>query len=108
MKTKNLQDLENEYELELPKIAKAIEKQKAKKVLLQFPDGFKIYATEIQKKLENLLGKNPAKFFLWFDSCFGACDLPLETSKLGIDMIIQFGHSNWDYSSKKDINVIKD
>ena len=106
MKTKNLADLEKDYDLELTRASTLIKKEKPKRVLLQFPDGFKIYATEIQKKLEKMLGKQAPEFFLWFDSCFGACDLPLEVKNLGIDLIIQFGHSNWDYSNKKDIKVL--
>ncbi len=106
IKEKKLQDLEKEYNLDLEKAAATIKKQKPKKVLLQFPDGFKPYATEIQKKLEKILGKSSPEFYLWFDSCFGACDIPLETKNLEIDLIIQFGHSNWDYSEKKDIKVL--
>jgi 2-(3-amino-3-carboxypropyl)histidine synthase len=106
MKQKNLADLEKDYELELEKAVATIRKEKPKRVLLQFPDGFKIYGAEIQKKLEKMLGKQAPEFFLWFDSCFGACDIPLETKNLGIELIIQFGHSNWDYSNKRDIKVL--
>ena len=107
MKTKELADLESEYSLELERVVATIKKEKPKRVLLQFPDGFKIYATEIQKKLEKMLGKQKPELFLWFDSCFGACDLPLETKNQGIDLIIQFGHSDWNYSGKDDIKVLK-
>ena len=92
---KNLNELEKEYDLELDKIANQITKTKAKKVLLQFPDAFKPYATEIQDKLEELLGKYRCEFFIWLDTCFGACDLPLEAERAGVDLIVQFGHSKW-------------
>jgi 2-(3-amino-3-carboxypropyl)histidine synthase len=108
MKKKSLQDLQENYEIEkeLVKAIGVIKKQKSRKVLLQFPDGLKPYATEIQKELETRLGKqSKIEFFIWLDSCFGACDLPLETEKLGIDLIIQFGHSTWDYSSKKEYGI---
>lgn len=106
MKEKKLQDLKEIYDLELERAIKEIKKSKAKKVLIQLPDGLKPYATEISDELNKEL-KNKVKFFIWLDSCYGACDIPIETERLGIDLIIQFGHSNWNYSSKKDISVIK-
>lgn len=96
---------ELDYDLELDKVIKEIKKNKAKKVLIQLPEGLKPYAIQIQDKLEKEL-KNKIEFFIWLDSCFGACDIPLETERLGIDMIIQFGHSNWDFKDKK-IKVLK-
>lgn len=107
MKEKTIQGLEEKYDLGLEEIAEKLKKEKPKKVLLQFPDGFKPYATEIQKKLESMLGGENVRpeFFIWFDSCFGACDLPLETEKLGINMLVQFGHSPWKFESK-DIKFI--
>ena len=37
--------------------------------------------------------KSDCKVFIWFGDCFGACDFPLGAESLGIDLIIQFGHS---------------
>jgi 2-(3-amino-3-carboxypropyl)histidine synthase len=107
MKPKNLQDLEERYELELSRVIAEIEKNKSKKVLLQFPDGLKPYATQIQEKIKNQLGKKSLEILIYMDTCFGACDIPLEAESLGVDLIIQFGHSNWDYSKRKDIRVLK-
>jgi 2-(3-amino-3-carboxypropyl)histidine synthase len=104
---KNLQDLEQEYDLELEKIAEKIKKSKAKKILLQFPDAFKPYSTLIQRELESILKKYKCKFFIWFDSCFGACDIPIETQKMGIDLIVQFGHSAWNYSKSEKIKILR-
>jgi 2-(3-amino-3-carboxypropyl)histidine synthase len=107
MKTqKTLNEIEQTYELELPKIVETIKKEKAKKVLLQFPDGLKPYSTSILDELKKLT-KNKVEFVIWLDTCFGACDIPIETEKLGIDLIVQFGHSAWNYSSRKDIKVVK-
>jgi len=111
MKTsKTITELEKEYELEIEKIAETIIKQKAKKILLQFPDGLKPYSTiihdKIIKELKNQKYGERVKIFIWLDSCFGACDIPLETERLGIDLIVQFGHSSWDFS-EKDIDVLK-
>jgi 2-(3-amino-3-carboxypropyl)histidine synthase len=104
MKSPSLEELE--YDLELERVVKEIKKSKAKKVLIQLPDGLKRYATQIQEELEKQL-KGQAEFFIWLGSCFGACDIPLETEKLGIDLIVQFGHSDWDYSKRKDVKVLK-
>jgi 2-(3-amino-3-carboxypropyl)histidine synthase len=103
MQQKTLKDLEQFYEIDLDKILKEIKKQKSKRVLLQFPDGLKPYAIKIENELKTK-AKN-IEFFLWMDTCFGACDLPIETEKLGIDLIVQFGHSPWDYSSKKELGI---
>lgn len=101
MKKKNLSKLE--YNLELKKVTEEIKKHKAKHILLQFPDGLKPYASLVQKELEKSC-KN-TEFFIFLDSCFGACDVPLEVEKLGIDMIVQFGHSAWPYK-RKDITSL--
>jgi len=86
---KKLEDIEEEYDLELGRIVKEIKKEKARKVLLQFPDGLKPYAVSIVNRLKE---KVNAEFFIWFSSCFGACDTP----KLdGFDLLVQFGHSPW-------------
>jgi 2-(3-amino-3-carboxypropyl)histidine synthase len=106
MKEKSIDEIREIYELELSNIAKAIKKEKAKKVLLQFPDGLKPYALDIEKNLKIILG-NKTEFFIWMDSCYGACDIPLQTERLGIYLIIQFGHSPWDFSGKKGIKIIK-
>jgi 2-(3-amino-3-carboxypropyl)histidine synthase len=83
-----LKDLESRYELELGRIIDEIKKQKAKMVLLQFPEGFKPWAMEITKYLEE---KTSSEIRIWLGSCFGACDLP----KSDADLIIQFGHAEW-------------
>jgi 2-(3-amino-3-carboxypropyl)histidine synthase len=106
MRPKKLQDLEEQYELELEKAVKTIKKEKAKRVLLQIPDGLKPYATEIQDKIQELLGEYKCEIFLWLDTCFGACDIPTQVESLGVDLIVQFGHSAWDYSSDKKIKIV--
>jgi len=111
MKTqKTIIEIENEYELEIDKIIKTIKKQKSKKVLLQFPEGLKPYSTIIHDKILEELRKqdhkNNTQLFIWLDTCFGACDIPLEVEKLGVDLIIQFGHSAWDFS-REDIHVLR-
>ncbi len=81
-----------DYDLELERAASEIASNNAKNVVIQLPDGLKPRATEIS----NYLKKNTnANILIWFNSCYGACDIPLELSSLNIDMLIQFGHSKW-------------
>ena len=82
------------YDLELEKAIAEIKKQKAKKVCIQLPDGLKPEAQEIADTIEK---QTTAKVFIWLGSCFGACDVPEHIEKLGIDLLIQWGHSKWKY-----------
>lgn len=83
----------NNYNLELEKVFKEIKKKKAKKVLIQLPDGLKPASIEIADKLHKETG---AEVMIWFGSCYGACDIP-NVDKKDIDLIIQFGHSAWKF-----------
>ena len=81
------------YELDLEKAIETINKQKAKQVLLQLPDGIKHKAHTIVDKLEE---KTKAKIFIWFGGTFGACDLPLGLDVLNIDLVIQWDHNKFN------------
>ncbi len=108
MEKKSIYEIEREYELELDKIVKTIIKEKAKLVLLQFPDGLKPYANVIADEIENRAKKQGKKVecLIWLGDCYGACDIPnVEKLKPKIDLIIQFGHSEWNYK-RKDIEVL--
>ena len=83
-----------EYDLELEKAAEQIKKQKAKLVCIQLPDGLKQYADKIQSRLEK---ETKAKIIIWLGSCYGACDVPEHIEKLGVDLLIQWGHSAWKF-----------
>ena len=76
------------YDLELKKAIKEINKQKAKTVCIQLPDGLKPRAKEIVDKIEK---ETKAKCIIWAGSCFGACDTP----NVKADLLIQWGHSKW-------------
>ena len=103
MQKKSIYEIEREYELEIDKIVKTIKKQKAKLVLLQFPDGLKPYATTIAGAIEEKAG---CECLIWFGSCYGACDVPnVEKLKPKIDLIVLFGHSAWKFK-RKDIEVL--
>jgi len=88
---KNVNELLDLYDLEIEKVVKGINENNAKRVLVQFPDGFKNYASEIVALLEEKTG---AEFLIWFGSCFGACDYPVGIEGLEIDLFLQFGHSS--------------
>jgi 2-(3-amino-3-carboxypropyl)histidine synthase len=87
-----LQELEKIYDLELEKLILKIKKEKAKTVLLQFPDGLKPYATSIVDYLEK---ETNSEFIIWMESCFGACDTPILGKEMEnkIDLVVQFGHN---------------
>jgi len=90
MKENLLNELEEYYDLEFEKIISQIKNNKAKLVLLQFPDGLKKYATAVVDYLEE---KTDAEFLIYLGQCFGACDTPEGIEKLNIDLTIQFGHN---------------
>jgi len=85
------------YNIELEKAIEKITQSKAKKVLIQLPDGLKPKAKEIVDKIEEETNCQP---IVWAGSCFGACDIPYDVEKLGVDLIITWGHSIWN---KKEI-----
>ena len=75
------------------KALKEKDSTKAKQILLQLPDGLKKNSNEIVELIET---KTNAKAFIWFGSCFGACDLPLGLDILKIDLIVQWGHNKFN------------
>ncbi|MBD3303938.1 hypothetical protein GF343_02240 [Candidatus Woesearchaeota archaeon] len=81
-----------EYDLELEKACEEIKKTKAKRVCVQLPDGLKPEAEKIAKELKE---KTRAEVIIWLGSCYGACDIPKQAEDLGVDLLIQWGHSEW-------------
>jgi len=80
-----------DYNLELKKVIETIKKEKASLVCIQLPDGLKPKAKEIADEITN---KTNAKVLIWAGTCFGSCDVP-NLDKLKVDLLIQFGHSEW-------------
>ena len=96
---KTLQEVEQNYNLELDKIIENIKKLKKKnpRVLLQFPDGLKPYSTAVVSELEKRT-KN-AEFIIFLGSCFGACDTPnIGKLEKEIDLLVSFGHTKWEFN----------
>lgn len=87
-----------EYNLNLKKAVAEIKKAKSKLVCIQLPDGLKPKAQEISEFIE---ANTKAKTIIWLGSCFGACDLPSGLENLGIDMVIQWGHTTFEWKRQK-------
>ncbi len=73
------------YDFELEKIIKEVKKRKAKKLLLQFPEGLKQEA----RKIMDALKKTGAEVCLSAEHCYGACDI----ITLPGFLTIHFGHT---------------
>ena len=90
MKEINLDEID--YDIEMDKIVSKIKEENAKRVCIQLPDGLKPYAGKISDEIKE---KTDAEVIIWAGSHWGGCDLALETKRLGVDMLIAFGHSEW-------------
>jgi len=78
------------YATELEKAVERINKIAAKTVCIQLPDGMKPYAKEIESEISQKTG---ARVLIWLGSNFGACDIPLGLSKMGVDLLLSWGHN---------------
>jgi 2-(3-amino-3-carboxypropyl)histidine synthase len=78
------------YALELDRAVDEIKRHNAKMVLIQLPDGLKPQSKEIA---DALTAQCDATILIWGGSCFGSCDIPLETQALGVDLILHWGHN---------------
>ena len=83
------------YDFDLTDAIQEIKKQKPRKVLLHLPDGLKPRAKDIQDRIKKEV---EADIFIWAGSCYGACDLPVESKNIGIDLLVHFGHTKWRYT----------
>lgn len=90
--------MEIDYTLELDLIISEIKKRKARRILLQFPEGLRSSALEISKKFELETG---VETLISMDPCWGGCDIA-ETAalKLNADLLVHFGHTTWPKKSK--------
>lgn len=79
-------------DLELEKVISRIKDSNSKKVCIQLPDGLKPKAKEIS---EAITKECDCEVHIWAGSCFGACDIPEGLEKLGVDLLIQWGHSEF-------------
>src|SRR5882672_6311738 len=80
------------YDIELDAVADKINaRANTKLVGLQFPDGLRDYATEIERILRAKTGA--VEYVISGDPSYGACDLALSLQRLGADMLVHFGHT---------------
>ena len=86
------------YDLELKRAVSEIKKAKARMVCIQLPDGLKPFAGEIADYIEK---NSSAKAIIRLGSCFGACDLPSGLENLGVDFVIQWGHTAFEWKRQK-------
>jgi 2-(3-amino-3-carboxypropyl)histidine synthase len=78
------------FDFEEERIKQEIVRLGAKRVLLQLPEGLKPEGPRLAKIIE----KTGAVPIISADPCYGACDLATaEAERLGIDLIIHFGHA---------------
>lgn len=78
------------FDFEEERIRQEIIKLKAKRVLLQLPEGLKPEGPRLAAFIE----KNDALPIISGDPCYGACDLATaEAENLAVDLILHFGHS---------------
>jgi 2-(3-amino-3-carboxypropyl)histidine synthase len=77
-------------EINLDNAIAELKSMKAKKILLQIPEGLKVKANEIIKEL----GENKFEVITSMDPCFGACDLKeKEALQNKCDAILHLGHN---------------
>ncbi len=82
----------SQYDLELEKAIAKIKEEDAKLICIQLPDGLKPYADRMQGEIEKATS---ARVVIWAGSCYGACDAAVEAQRLGVDLLIQWGHAEW-------------
>ncbi len=78
------------FDFEEKLLEKEIRNRRAKLILIQLPEGLKPYA----QRLASIIERAGALAIVSADSCYGACDLALvEAERLGVDLIVHYGHS---------------
>jgi 2-(3-amino-3-carboxypropyl)histidine synthase len=84
------------FNLEEKQLAKEVRKHKAKRVLLQLPDGLKPHTSRLVTVIEN----TGAQAFVSADPCYGACDLAIHDAQaISADLIVHYGHTRMVESS---------
>lgn len=81
------------YDPELEKALARIKETEAKTVCIQLPDGMKPMAKEIEAAITS---ETKARVLIWLGSNFGACDIPLGLDRMGVDLLISWGHNRFN------------
>ena len=82
----------NLYNTELERAIAKIKESQAKTVCIQLPDGMKPYAQEIEEKIG---AETDDRVLIWLGSNFGACDIPLGLNRMGVDLLLSWGHNRF-------------
>jgi len=78
------------FKLEDERLEQEIKKRKAKRVLLQLPDGLKPNGPKLAAAIE----RAGATAIISGDPCYGACDIAIaESQELEVDLIVHYGHT---------------
>lgn len=81
------------YNLEIERLIDEIARRRARRILIQIPDGLKPRAASLSNIIES---RTSAETFLSSSSCYGACDIALEQAKLlRADLIVHYGHTQF-------------
>lgn len=87
--------------LDTGNILKKLERLRARRVLLQVPEGLKTRVLEIATELE----ESGFEVMISVEPCFGGCDVrDDEARRLGCDAVVHVGHS--DYGVKASLPVV--
>jgi len=79
------------------RILRELKKAKAKRILLQVPEGLKVHSLDLVDFLE----RKGIETLLSIEPCFGGCDLRDEEAKrLGCDLLLHIGHSDFGLKTK--------
>ena len=78
------------YDMDLDKVIRKINPKDAQTVGLQFPEGLKMQAVKIARKIE---AETDATVIISGDPCFGACDVSDWKMKGSVDLIVHYGHT---------------
>lgn len=78
------------YDMDLDKVIRKINSKDAQTVGLQFPEGLKMQAVKIARKIE---AETDATVIISGDPCFGACDVSDWKMKGSVDLIVHYGHT---------------
>ncbi len=76
--------------MDLDRVIRKINSKDAETVGLQFPEGLKMQATKIARRIEE---ETDATVIISGDPCFGACDVSDYKMKGSVDLIVHYGHT---------------
>ena len=81
------------YDFELDRVVEEIRRLRARRVLIQLPNGLKPYAARIVENLETALKGLGVELIVAGDPVYGSCDLLLEhLVSLKPDLVVHVGH----------------